>query len=126
MVRRPFLAPARCAHPPSDDWGLLASRGALRARRGERRLCPERASLNMPCKHKLVVFGAGRHAKVVLDVLERTGRYAVVGLLDNSRELYGTRSEERRVGKSVDLGGRRIIKKKKKGAGVSGGVGEWK
>src|SRR5256885_15953302 len=26
----------------------------------------------------------------------------------------GTRSEERRVGKSVDLGGRRIIKKKKK------------
>src|SRR5256885_15231027 len=27
----------------------------------------------------------------------------------------GLRSEERRVGKSVDLGGRRIIKKKKKG-----------
>src|SRR5437764_12384308 len=27
----------------------------------------------------------------------------------------GFRSEERRVGKSVDLGGRRIIKKKKKG-----------
>src|SRR3989475_12505704 len=27
---------------------------------------------------------------------------------------YETRSEERRVGKSVDLGGRRIIKKKKK------------
>src|SRR2546425_3797223 len=44
----------------------------------------------MPCKHKLVVFGAGRHAKVVLDVLERTGRYAVVGLLDASRELHGT------------------------------------
>src|SRR5438445_8268406 len=44
----------------------------------------------MPRKHKTVVFGAGRHAKVVLDVLERTGRYVVVGLLDNSRELYGT------------------------------------
>src|SRR5258707_13947171 len=28
--------------------------------------------------------------------------------------LHATRSEERRVGKSVDLGGRRIIKKKKK------------
>src|SRR6266850_7996296 len=28
--------------------------------------------------------------------------------------LYCCRSEERRVGKSVDLGGRRIIKKKKK------------
>ena len=44
----------------------------------------------MPRKHKTVVFGAGRHAKVVLDVLERMGRYAVVGLLDNSVELYGT------------------------------------
>ena len=44
----------------------------------------------MPKKHKVVVFGAGRHCKVVLDVLELTGRYAVVGLLDNSRELYGT------------------------------------
>src|SRR5437867_8038523 len=32
-----------------------------------------------------------------------------------SRETYfDTRSEERRVGKSVDLGGRRIIKKKKR------------
>src|SRR2546425_12952847 len=30
------------------------------------------------------------------------------------QELSETRSEERRVGKSVDLGGRRIIKKKKK------------
>src|SRR2546425_13347436 len=29
---------------------------------------------------------------------------------------YDLRSEERRVGKSVDLGGRRIIKKKKKNA----------
>src|SRR5271157_6377199 len=32
---------------------------------------------------------------------------------DHQRERRG-RSEERRVGKSVDLGGRRIIKKKKK------------
>src|SRR2546422_10715350 len=30
------------------------------------------------------------------------------------KTLRGERSEERRVGKSVDLGGRRIIKKKKK------------
>ena len=29
-------------------------------------------------------------------------------------DYSGERSEERRVGKSVDLGGRRIIKKKKK------------
>ena len=44
----------------------------------------------MPKKTKIVVFGAGGHAKVVLDVLERTGRYTVVGLLDNSRKLHGT------------------------------------
>src|SRR5437899_7627571 len=44
----------------------------------------------MAKKHKLVVFGAGRHAKGVLDVIGWTGRYVVAGLLDNSRELYGT------------------------------------
>src|SRR3989441_148675 len=33
---------------------------------------------------------------------------------DQQRDALGARSEERRVGKSVDLGGRRIIKKKKK------------
>lgn len=55
----------------------------------------------MPKKTKIVVFGAGGHAKVVLDVLERTGRYAVVGLLDNSREFHGTT----RCGYKV-LGGR--------------------
>ena len=35
----------------------------------------------------------------------------IEGEVDN---LWADRSEERRVGKSVDLGGRRIIKKKKK------------
>src|SRR2546422_5437644 len=55
----------------------------------------------MPRKHKIVAFGAGRHAKVVLDVLEGAGRYAVVGLLDASRELHGTT----RWGQKV-LGGR--------------------
>src|SRR5256885_7728977 len=34
--------------------------------------------------------------------------------LDVKNWAYAERSEERRVGKSVDLGGRRIIKKKKK------------
>ena len=36
-------------------------------------------------------------------------------MLTNTQGLFhaaGTRSEERRVGKSVDLGGRRILKKK--------------
>src|SRR5438093_7675093 len=35
---------------------------------------------------------------------------------DNARSRDRLRSEERRVGKSVDLGGRRIIKKKKREA----------
>lgn len=37
----------------------------------------------------LIVFGAGGHAKVVLDVLERMGMYRIVGLLDDSVELQG-------------------------------------
>ena len=65
----------------------------------------------MPSKHKLVVFGAGRHAKVVLDVLERAGRYTVVGLLDASRELHGTT----RWGQKV-LGGRDQVLEKEPAA----------
>ena len=48
-------------------------------------------------------------------------KYIVVGTSHSGYEVIQTllkedenRSEERRVGKSVDLGGRRIIKKKKK------------
>src|SRR2546430_11324498 len=36
------------------------------------------------------------------------------GGIEGAADLLARRSEERRVGKSVDLGGRRIIKKKKK------------
>src|SRR3989442_7137170 len=39
---------------------------------------------------------------------------AVIGVIIPPSILMVVRSEERRVGKSVDLGGRRIIKKKKK------------
>ncbi|MGQ0666549.1 MAG: acetyltransferase [Nitrospiraceae bacterium] len=39
---------------------------------------------------RIVVFGAGGHAKVVLDVLERMGVYEIVGLLDDNAELLGT------------------------------------
>src|SRR2546422_2145646 len=44
----------------------------------------------MPKKTKMVVFGAGGHAKVVLDTLECLGRYVVVGLLDANVEMHGT------------------------------------
>jgi UDP-perosamine 4-acetyltransferase len=42
-------------------------------------------------KTKIVVFGAGGHAKVVVDVLAQMKRYEVVALLDDSAELHGTR-----------------------------------
>jgi sugar O-acyltransferase (sialic acid O-acetyltransferase NeuD family) len=42
-------------------------------------------------KPKIVVFGAGGHAKVVVDVLAQMKRYKVVALLDDSTELHGTR-----------------------------------
>jgi len=42
-------------------------------------------------KPKIVVFGAGGHAKVVVDVLAQMKRYEVVALLDDSAELHGTR-----------------------------------
>lgn len=48
---------------------------------------------------KIVVYGAGGHAKVVLDVLEKVGTCAIVGLLDDSAELAGdTRSGYRVLG----------------------------
>jgi len=41
-------------------------------------------------KPKIVVFGAGGHAKVAVDVLVQMKRYEVVALLDDSAELHGT------------------------------------
>lgn len=43
----------------------------------------------MSRKERIVIFGAGPHAKVVLDVLKRLKRYAVVGILDDSNSLKG-------------------------------------
>ncbi len=36
------------------------------------------------------VFGAGGHAKVVLDVIEKQGLYRAVGLFDDNASLQGT------------------------------------
>lgn len=38
----------------------------------------------------ILVVGAGGHAKVVLDVLERMGTYEMVGLLDDNADRQGT------------------------------------
>src|SRR5258707_14918076 len=73
-------------------------------------------------------ISAPRSRRELTDVEGRLGSSAelfllrdatkIGGVLDSPNAVVdvfaGERSEERRVGKSVDLGGRRIIKKKKK------------
>ena len=45
----------------------------------------------MKAREQLVVFGAGGHAKVVLDIIERQGVYAIAGLLDDDVKHQGKR-----------------------------------
>ena len=45
----------------------------------------------MKAKEKLVVFGAGGHAKVVIDIVERQGDYEIAGLLDDDIKHQGKR-----------------------------------
>lgn len=57
----------------------------------------------MNAREKLVLFGAGGHAKVVIDIIERQGNYEIAGLLDDDPRhqvkglfgypLLGTRAE---------------------------------
>ncbi|WP_053367817.1 acetyltransferase [Bacillus sp. FJAT-27245] len=35
----------------------------------------------------VVVFGSGRHSKVIIDILERMGSYRIIGLIDEAREI---------------------------------------
>jgi sugar O-acyltransferase (sialic acid O-acetyltransferase NeuD family) len=42
-------------------------------------------------KEKLVVFGAGGHAKVVIDIIEQQGNYEIAGLLDDDLKHQGQR-----------------------------------
>lgn len=39
---------------------------------------------------KVIGLGAGGHAKVIIDILNHTGVYEIVGLLDNNEELWNT------------------------------------
>lgn len=45
----------------------------------------------MKAKEQLVVFGAGGHAKVVIDIIEQQGNYEIVGLLDDDAKHQGKR-----------------------------------
>lgn len=41
----------------------------------------------------LLVYGAGGHAKVVIDILERSGGYDLAGILDDNPQCWGTSFE---------------------------------
>lgn len=45
----------------------------------------------MKAKEKLLVFGAGGHAKVVIDIIERQGDFEVAAVLDDDAQLKGSR-----------------------------------
>lgn len=45
----------------------------------------------MKTREKLIVFGAGGHAKVVIDIIELRGDYEIAGLLDDDLKHSGTR-----------------------------------
>jgi sugar O-acyltransferase (sialic acid O-acetyltransferase NeuD family) len=45
----------------------------------------------LKAKEKLVVFGAGGHAKVVIDIVEQQGDYEIAGLLDDDASHRGKR-----------------------------------
>jgi sugar O-acyltransferase (sialic acid O-acetyltransferase NeuD family) len=40
-------------------------------------------------RHPLLIVGAGGHAKVVIDIVEREGLHNIVGLLDDNPDLHG-------------------------------------
>jgi sugar O-acyltransferase (sialic acid O-acetyltransferase NeuD family) len=45
----------------------------------------------LKAKESLLVFGAGGHAKVVIDVIEHQGHYEIAGLLDDDLRFQGSR-----------------------------------
>ncbi len=45
----------------------------------------------MKSKEKLLVFGAGGHAKVVIDLIEQQGIFDIAGVLDDDATLKGNR-----------------------------------
>ena len=57
---------------------------------------------------KVLVYGAGGHAKVLLDILERIGQYEIAGLIDNDPALMGQQVFGYRV-----LGGSVVLAKVK-------------
>src|SRR5438128_12252647 len=65
------------------------------------------------CSSDLTFGYTSPHHKQFVTAPERSGLYYFHARTQSGR-FFAFRSEERRVGKSVDLGGRRISKKKRK------------
>jgi sugar O-acyltransferase (sialic acid O-acetyltransferase NeuD family) len=55
-------------------------------------------------KKPLLIIGAGGHAKVIIDLVEREDRYSIIGLLDDDPALHGQNFFGYRV-----LGGRDVL-----------------
>src|SRR3989441_1464277 len=73
-----------------------------------------RTALPSAFLHQLI-----KHGEAWQEFVQRTMRSSLEGFVSSQRDMERvfrewSRSEERRVGKGVDLGGRRIIKKKKR------------
>ncbi len=62
----------------------------------------------MKAKEKLIVFGAGGHAKVVIDIIEQQDSYEIAGVLDDDVKRKGSRFFGYTVlGSRADLSGLR-------------------
>lgn len=40
-------------------------------------------------KDRILLYGAGGHSKVVIDVIEKEGRYEIAGIIDDKHEMHG-------------------------------------
>lgn len=58
------------------------------------------------CVEKILVFGAGGHAKLVIDAIEKEGKYEIVGLIDDGKRrddiifgypIIGCRNDFKRI-----------------------------
>lgn len=47
------------------------------------------STANISDQRRVLVYGASGHAKVVIDALEKQGRYQIIGLIDDDAELKG-------------------------------------
>lgn len=39
-------------------------------------------------KPKIIVFGAGGHSKVIIDIIEKENKYEITGIIDNNKNLW--------------------------------------